>query len=314
MSDDVFEELLEASWRGIPFPVTKMKASLAHDLVEHKYWGVDGARVESTGLAPWRFSFSVPFINGLSRARGETWSNLYPAQMLRTANAMQNKAAAYLQHPEFGNVWCKAEKFDIDWEGGRRGGVEVEMSFVETQRDDQNLSTRLRLGVNVVDESANELDDATVKADLKALLLAAGLDLPPYLADESISFGEFMNSIKAVTDYPTLLSMRAGGKIDAVIYQADRVAKSAAKARSALTWPVTQNVERMKAAAHDLRENLVSTSRRVGVFTVPHDTTIAGVARQLPGNVKMGDVIKLNPALMLNPEVLKGTRVRYYVE
>ena len=73
--------------------------------------------------------------------------------------------------------------------------------------------------------------------------------------------------------------------------------------------------DRDRAAAHaGLGELGAHLSRRVGVFTVPHDTTIAGVARQLPGDVKMGDVIKLNPALMLNPEVLKGTRVRYYVE
>lgn len=313
--DLLFDQLLEASWRDVPFPVTKMKVSLAHDLVEHKYWGVDGASVENTGAAPWRYSFSAPFINGLSNSGAETWDHrLYPDHLRKFLEAFQDKSVGQLQHPEFGLIFAKAERLDIDWDGGRRGGVEVEMSFVETNVEGQTAHLDAS-PIDKIDAAAGELNSIINKADFAALLKKQGLEPPPYLSDPTFSFEEAMNKIKAVTDYPTLLSMRAGGRIDAVIFQAERVAKSAEAARSAVTWPITQNVERVKAAAYNLRESLLATrSRRIAFFTVPADTTIAGVARQLPSGAKMGDVIKLNPGLMLNPEVSRGTVVRYYAD
>ena len=48
---DEFEQLLPFKWRDVELPVTHVKLSLAHDLVEHKYWGVDSGRVEATGVA-----------------------------------------------------------------------------------------------------------------------------------------------------------------------------------------------------------------------------------------------------------------------
>lgn len=309
---DILEQLLPASWRGLQFPVVSMRSTIAHDLVEHKYWGVDGARVEATGLAPCRHSFRVPFINGLKTGHGETWSDLYPNHLRRVAIAFQDKKTGVLQHPEFGEIACKAERFEIDWSSERRGGVDAELSFVETIVEGDTDKLTFPSPVKEVDLSASELDGPTMKADLKALLKAKGLELPPYLLDkEPFSFTDAMNAIKKVTDYPALVSRRAGGKIDSVVYQAQRVEQSVAGLRSALTWPVTQNVERVKAAAHDMNETLIAGSRTVRLFTVPHDTTIAGVVRQIRG-AKVGDIVKLNPGLMIQPEIRRGTVVRHY--
>lgn len=46
---DVLSQLFAFKWRDVEVPITKMRLSIAHDLVEHKYWGVDGARIEDTG-------------------------------------------------------------------------------------------------------------------------------------------------------------------------------------------------------------------------------------------------------------------------
>lgn len=308
-AEDIFQQLMSAKWRDIEFPVTRMRASIAHDLVEHKYWGVDGARVESTGLAPWRYSFSIPLINGLTAGRAERWSDLYPNQMRRLSEAFQKKEKGMLQHPEFGLVLCKAERFDMDWDAGRRGGVDGEISFVETTEADVEL--REQTPVQVVDIGAAELDSAAIKADLKAILLAKGLDLPPYLQTSVFSFSEAMNKVKAIKDYPDLMERRASGQIAAIVYHAERAGISASSARSARTWPVTNNVEKIKAASHELKQNLIAGRRNVAFFTVPMDTTLAGVARQIP-EAKVGDLVRLNPDLMVRPEITKGTVVRYY--
>jgi hypothetical protein len=310
---EVLDQLLEAQWRGLGFPVTRMRATIAHDLVEHKYWGVDGARVESTGLAPWRYTFSVPFINGLRPGRSEKWSDLYPNQFRRLAAAFQDRSRGVLQHPEFGEIACKAERFEIDWSSDRRGGVDAELSFVETKVDGDKGFLDFPSPVQEVDIGAIDLDSPQNKVAIKDILKAAGVDLPPYLADKDpFSFTDAMSAVKSVSDTPGLLERRVGGRIDSVVYQAERVADSVKAAKNALTWPVTQSTERIKANAHELDKKLISGRRRVGLFTVPADTTMSGVARQIRG-ATVGDLMRLNPQLMVRPEILRGTVVRYYL-
>ncbi len=307
---DYFEQLLPAKWHDVEFPVSRTRMSIAHDLVEHKYWGVDGARVESTGLAPRRFTFTAPLLNTISPGRNERWAALYPNQMRALIAAFQKKELGPLQHVEFGSILCKAERMDIDWDASRRGGVDVELSFVEsTVGEDRLLATKTP--IEVVDIGAIELDSETLKVDLKKLLEDAGVPLPPYLQDKTISLAELANKVKAVTDYPSLLSYRAAGQINALIYHAERIQTSARSARTALAWPVIQNAERIKAAAHELTEKLVAKNKTIALFKVPHDTTLAGVARQIPDS-KVGDLIRLNPGLMRSPEIERGTIVRHY--
>jgi hypothetical protein len=317
-TDDYFEELLPAKWRGVEFPVTRTRMSIAHDLVEHKYWGVDGARIESTGLAPRRYTFTSPLMNTIWPGRSEKWAALYPNQLRALIGAFQQKSVGVLQHIEFGAVKCKAEHMDVDWDAARRGGVDAELTFVETlaptDEEVENDILASRTPIAEVDIGSVDLDKASTKADLEALLEAKGLDLPPYLLDKNapISLGELANKIKSVTDYPGLLSYRAAGQINALVYHANRIKESASSARSALTWPVVQNAERIKAAAHELTQDLLTLNKSIAFFTVPADTTLAGVARQIPA-AKISDLIKLNPALMKGPEIQRGTVVRYYV-
>jgi prophage DNA circulation protein len=306
---DIFDQLSSAKWRDIEFPVTRMRMTVAHDLVEHKYYGVDGARVESVGLAPLRFSFSSPLLNGISPGKNERWAALYPNQMRILLAAFQKKERGMLQHPEFGLLVCKAERFDMDWDAARRGGVDAELTFVQTLTDAE-IEVLDETPVKVVD--IGELDDESLKKDLKVLLKARNLPLPPYLQKSTLSLTEFADKVKAIADAPTLLQYRAAGRINSILYHAKRVQQSVEKARSAVTWPVTQSVERSRASAYGLQEQILAvTNKSIAFFKVPAATTLAGVARQLPG-AKVGDLIKLNPGLMRGPEIDAGTTVRYY--
>lgn len=307
---DIFDQLLSAKWKDVEFPVTKMHMSVAHDLVEHKYWRRDGARVESTGLAPFRFSFSAPLLNGISPGNNERWAALYPNQMRILLAAFQEKETGDLQHPEFGIIPCKAERFDMDWDATRRGGVDAELTFVQTLTD-ADFEVLEDTPVQVVDIGAIELDSPTLKVDLKKLLEAAGLPLPPYLADDTISLSQFANKIKAITDYPTVVAHKAGGQIDELVYHVNRIQESVSQAKTSLTWPVTQNVERIKAAAHNLQQTIIAGSRKVKFFRVPEVTTLAGVVQQIPG-ATVGDIVKLNPTLSRSPKIPENTIVRYY--
>lgn len=312
---DVLETLLAAKWRDVEFPTTKFRMSVAHELVHHKYWGVDGARVEDTGLEPIRFTFSVPMLNGIKPGRKESWADLYPTGFRKLLISFQKHEKGTLQHPEFGPISCKADRFDADWTAERRGGADVELSFVETLGDSGvsglNEDAIAIKGGTTAALAPGELTDATLLTDLDALLKAQGLP-PRAKGKHGFGLDDLFDAVRAVTDYPTLLSYQYGGKLNAMIYQAKALQASADRARSATTWPITQNVERMKAAAREAQKKILEVTRTISKFTVPATTTLAGVARQVPGPCSIADLISLNPTLMRAPTVRQGTIVRYY--
>jgi len=304
---ELFEQFLPAKWRDVEFPVTKMRMTLAHDLVEHKTWGRDGARVEATGLAPYRFSFSAPLTNGIVPGKGETWSVLYPNQFRALFAAFQNKETGVLQHPEFGEIACKAERFDIDWDASKRGGVDAELTFVETLIANDANVLEFPSPVQEIELAALNLDSDNTKVDLKALLAAKGIHLPTFQNDCM----DLVRKIQAVVDTPTLLQNRIAGRIDAIVYRFNKVAESAERAREAYTWPAAQDREKVNAAAHELRQDLLKADRKIAYYRVRAETTIAGLARLIPG-ATVGDIMSLNPSLMTRPTVPENTRVRYY--
>ncbi len=299
---DLFEQLLPCAWRDVQFPITQIKMSLAHDLVEHKYWGVDGAKVEDTGLAPLKFSVSIPFINGIVPGKGEKWGALYPTAMRAFFKAFADRSTGFFQHPEFGQIPCKPEHLELTLSGDHRGGMMCEASFVETLPEDVDVNLVGETPVQDIELAALNLDAS--EADLRSLA--------PDLPDFPFSFADIARGIQSIGDQVTLLAIRHEGHINSVIYRAEQIGDSVDRAKSALTYSVTQDLERIKAAANDLEANLLKTQGRdIVLYSVPGDTTIAGLLAQLPG-AKLGDVVKLNPGLMKSAVVSKGTVVRYY--
>lgn len=309
---DIFNQLLSASWKGVEFPVSRMRATIAHDLVEHKRWGVDGARVEDTGLAPWRYTFSVPLIAGLTPGKAERWKKLYPTQMRLLVAKFQERKSGMLQHPEFGLLLCKADKGDFDWEATRRGGVDLEISFVETNPEvDQEV--REPSPVSEMSVAVGTLDSPTVKRDLEQIFADRGIDLPPYLKKDSpFSFTEAMQKIKAIVDYPSLLDRQFSGKIDAIVYHAEALQRSIAPAKTPKTWPAVAAIEQIKSNSFRMSELIIAAKRKVGTFTLPDHTTLSGAARLIPG-ATISDLVKLNPKEVVKPVLVAGTVLRYYL-
>lgn len=300
-----YEDLLPFKWRDDGYPCSRIRLSLAHDLVEHKYWGVDGARVEATGVAPVRISADIPFNNNVFPAKSETWraGELYPTALRKFIVDFAKKTAGLLQHPEFGRIACKPERLEFEMTPDRRDGPMLQASWVETL-DDDVITEIVTRPINLELEAASL--DASM-ADIKKLVPG----MPEYEED----FEDFARSIQAIGDQVTLLSQREAGKIDRIRYRADQVQASIERAKSALTWPATQKVERIKAATNNIRQTLLQArGRDLQIYTVPAETTLAGVMTALPASTKLAELIKLNPDLVAEPVVPVGTRVRHYVE
>jgi prophage DNA circulation protein len=308
---DVLTKLFALRWREVEIPYTRLRTSIAHDLVEHKYWGVDGARIEDTGMAPIRVSATIPLQNGVDGGINEYWDpELYPKVMRKLLTAFTHRQNGPLRHPEFGTMVCKAEKLELDWDAMKRGGCDAEATWVETI--DERVTRQLDPS-----PAANAEFAAQSLADIKALvdaqLKARGLrERTPEFKE---SFESMMNNITGVVDQVGLTAKRITGRVDAIAYRVTALGDSIGRAKTALSWPATEAVERLKSVLNDTRVaiNKVVDNKRIALYVVPADTTFAGITRQLPG-ARLIDLMRLNPGLMRQASVPKGTVVRYYRE
>lgn len=296
----LFEQLLAFKWRDVEIPVTKMTMTIAHDLVEHKYWGVDGSDIEAVGLAPTRFTATIPLTNAIYPGKNERWkaAELYPDGLRKLVTAFAKKADGTLQHPEFGDVICKAERLTIDWDAMRRGGCDCEASWIETGIE--QVTTFAPSPVQQIFLAGLNLDASS--ADIKKL----APDFPQY----KTTFADLARSLQAIGDQVTLLSYRGAGQINSVLYRVNAMQASLSKAKSALTWPLIENCERVRAATFDLKDKILAGSGNISFFITKSQVTIAGLAITT-GN-KVSDLITLNPSLMSKPTIAKDVRVRYY--
>lgn len=296
-----FAQLLPFHWRGTHMPITRLHMSIAHDLVEHKYWGVNGARVEDTGIAPVRIEAVIPISNHIYPGVKEKWTAgaLYPDGLRSFMISFGKRETGLLGHPEFGDISCKAERLEFELTGERQDGTEIRASWVETL-DDEISSVIVASPVQDIELSASDLEASM--ADLRALVPKL-----PVFVDDLASIGR---KLTALVDTVSILEYRTAGAVNKLLYQAHRMQVSIARAKSALTWPATNNLNRIIASAHTLRKQLLHP-KGIGLYVVPHDMTLAGVSVSLPRGTAMGDVVRLNPNLVRSPVVLKGATVRY---
>ncbi len=133
--NDLFAQLLEFSWKGIAFPVANVRFSLHHDIARHLYPDKDGGHMEPTGRAPLQISAQALFYNGIAPGKGETWGKagtLYPAVYRKFMTACSDRTMGVLQHPEFGAIRCALESCETTLDSGRRDGVSVNASWIES--------------------------------------------------------------------------------------------------------------------------------------------------------------------------------------
>lgn len=296
-----FEQLLPFRWRGKHYPLTRIQLSLAHDLVEHKYWGVDGGRIEDTGVAPARIAATIPIGNHIFPGTKEKWQAgaLYPAALRAFILDFAKRETGLVQHPEFGEMKVKAERLEFTLAGERQGATEIQATWIETLDEDVVATIRLT-PVSDLGGAATDLEASG--ADLRALA--------PELPEFKESIESLGRKLSGIADSVTVLSYRQMGVLNRIVYQAHRMQIAIDRAKSALTWPATQNLNRIKSAAYSLRAAFLSPNG-IGLYTVQGDTTLAGVTLALPKGTAIGEVIKLNPTLARRPVVSKGTVVRY---
>lgn len=317
----LFEQLLPCTWRGIHFPVSTIRVSLAQDITEHKYWGKDGADVESTGRAPLEIEAVIPCFNGIVPGKGERWGVLYPTTFRQLLESFADRSKGDLQHPELGDITCKPVSFDFALDAQRRDGVEVTVKWIETFDDEAegfNLED-FPSPIQVADLAALDLDSS--REPLKALVPDA--ELP------GEDFVSLMNKVTGFVDRITTIAQVIGNKPGQVLFRLEKLQNSVERARNALTWPIIDTIERAKGALLDIKDAVSTTHTVVGTgptqgqgvgsvarktarYLTPTVMTASHIQASLPKANTLDELIFLNPTLVSRTEVGPQTVIRYY--
>jgi hypothetical protein len=296
-----FDQLQPASWRGIQFPVENVEVSFQQDIAEHKYYGIDGARLEATGRAPVNITVTIPLFNGIVPGKNEKWGVLYPDLFRQLLNAAGDRSAGVLVHPELGQITCRVKSAQTRHDAQHRDGVILTLHFVET-------------GLLAETNDFVTGSSPIAAAELAALDLDASKDdltkLVPDAYQMPFTVNDFIDSLAAVGDQFSVQSSLAKGKIDAIGYHLGRLQASVERAENALTWPVLDAIQAAKSAVRWVAEHPPATLP-VLLWPVRADITLAALLGEIPG-AELSDLVKLNPSVMATPVILAGTVVRYH--
>ena len=296
-----FDQLQPCKWRDVEFPTRSVEFSFQQDLVEHKYFGVDGARVEATGRDPINITVTIPLFNGVVPGKNERWGVLYPDAFLTLLRACADRSVGVFQHPELGKINCRVRSAQTRHDGQQRDGVELVVSFVETVLEgEQSTVAQEKSPVAVAELAALDLD---ANSDSLLALVPEAYQMP-------FSLNDFIDSLTAVSDQFSIQSNLAVGKLDAALYHLGRLEDSVSRAKSAATWPVLDALQRIKSAVRWIQDH-PPAPLPVLTYEVGEDVSLGALVGEIPG-AQFGDIIKLNPGIMSQAAVPKGTLVRYH--
>jgi len=325
-SSDIFSQLSAFSWTGangvkIEFPVTEMTVGFTQDMGEHKFVGVDGEELESTGRNALIFTAKALFKNHITPGKNESFSVLYPLQYRQFILTTSDRATGTLNHPEFGPIQCKTLSVQTDWRATSRDGVEVDCTWKETLTPDtfSNINASIS-DVQNIDTFAGDLD-----REVGETIYASEPTFQP-------NFFDTLSQIQSVTDQVTIQSNRITGKIDNLSYRLNLIGDSVTRAAipprtsvasiinpnpsqtnralSNIYWPVRKTVQQFQSALNDFKKKLLEDGRPIVFYRAPQPITLAGVT--IATKAPILDVMNLNPDLMRAPYIQTGTLVRYY--
>ncbi len=293
MADDVLSKLSGAAWRGIPFPISRMRTSFAHDQALHAFMYTDGVHIEATGRGPLMFQISAPFHNGVVAAPQEGWGGqtLYPTLFGKVMAALIDRSSGIFLHPALGPIVCKAKDVDSELDPMVRDGETISFKLIQSNDDGDDITGVIarQSPVGAAQAAAGTADAQLAKIPVAAL---------PELANNKTSFTEMLGSYFTGDAGLGPVFAKVGNLSDAL----DRLdAASFVQLRFAN--------ESMRASATDLQAIPTQPGQKILSFSVTRDTPVTSVASSL--GVSTTSILGLNPALAKDPLVAKGTTVLY---
>jgi prophage DNA circulation protein len=299
LPSNVVGALPELRWRNLsPVPCEHANYDFTHDQVERRYPYIDGASHDHTGRGPIKFSARLLFMN---TAR----EGLYPDEWAIWRAALMDGSSGPLRHPELGKVRARVESASVALVASARAGVVVDVSWVESFEDPENLPVARSLRVNLT-AAARAADSA-----------CSALGIPyPRIGDSTNT--SLLDDIKQLEGQAFSASLTALGKANQIIGavrqmedQADKLSRVVRGLDTPLSvWPSVYNLHQVH---YELTQFLraKATSRPVATRTLAASSTLDAFARAVSNTVT--EIVQLNPGALGRPTVPSGTVLSYYV-
>ena len=290
---NIITGLPAAAWRNLDSPPYDMaNASGSFMLAKGEFPYINGVTHDNMGANETTYPFRFYFLNTLQK-------DAFPGLFSQWAQAVINDgSASKLLHPILGERDAYVSQWDIELVAQRTAGVLFNVTFVDTVLDPEATQPFAGVPVNVRELAAQ------ADADMEKL----EIEYPD--GQRTTSLLELINQIesaafKARTSVQGLVNQALGvigGLIEAVENLASHVA-----------WALTFNLKQLYQGVSKLAKPAARAPlRKTGLFITPRPMTLDEVSDEV--NNSLGELIGLNPPLLLIPILVPETAVVFFSE
>ena len=306
---DVFRDLPRLTWRGIEVPVAARTVSFDQEIVRHKYAYRDDELVESLGRRNWRFEYTVPFRQDITKG---PYVNLFIETYPKFLRACRDRAEGELVDPVLGTFVVRCEQVSTTSDVNRRDGDDVQVVFVHSPavEDVDQLGAPLA-GLDLAVQEGKTLNTQIAPitdAQLKELRLGQYIGVTTEVGlglnalDQLAGFGA---QLTAYVDRVEATIANYENKLNKLVDTMDKLDDIVTSPQNA---PIIRTTKRLIDSLARLNP-LSSSGKRLVSFNVLQDVTAGALAADLGMSVQ--DLINTNPGLPL-PLIPAGTQVVYF--
>ncbi len=287
----IITDLPLLTWRGLAAPCESAPFKFSHTQAERKYPYIDVSGHDHTGRDSIQFTVKLYFINSVEL-------DSFPQNWEAWLEALLDGKSGELVHPVLGSLRARVLDGSVDVRAGVRGGVIVDVTFVETRDDvDEGLAfDALSLSPEAVAEQA-DLDMGLVGVDFP---LSNALNATSCLDAYKKIKGQIFSAQLSITGAMN----RLAGAVTTIIDDIDALDDPSA-------YPARDNLVTFFNLLKQQEKKLAkAAARSTGEATTSSATTLDAIAADT-GNT-LDEIMGLNVHLLRTPSVPAGATYRYY--
>ncbi len=292
---DVFRLLEHFSWRGNIYPVTNREVSFTHEGVRHKLQYRDGEVIEQTGAQALTFSYAIPMREDITRG---PYSQLFSQGLPVLFADILNRTVDVLIDPVYGQFNCFPTSYRDNAEANKRDGVDLQVEFVRTLTVEELDTVPPVTSLSNLGAQATRLDD-----DLK---LATGFE--QFVSEQGQT--DFLSAISGAASQISANENKISASLTNASSKLQKLDRALTKLENPDNARIQNSIANLRDSANSLAQHGNNPGQRIKTLTLAYKQTLQAVASQV--GMSLVDFVKLNPSLVRNPLVPKGSKIRIF--
>jgi len=292
---DLLKLLPHFSWRGNVYPVTSREVSFTHEGVRHKLQYRDGEVVEQTGAQALTFSYSIPMREDITIG---PYSQLFSHGLPVLFKDILNRTVDVLIDPVYGQFNCFPTSYRDIAEAGKRDGVDLNVEFVRTLTIEELDTVPDVDSLSNIGAAATRLDDE--------LKLTPGFE--QFISQQGKT--DFLSAIAGAVSQIQGNEAKVSASLQNFSSKLQKLDKALTKIEDPKNARIQDAVSNLRDSANSLAQHGNNPGQRLKTITLAYKQTIQSVAAT--AGMSLIDFLKLNPSLVRNPLVPKGSKIRIF--